>query len=150
MCFAAASSSPGTALERIAPPPQSGMLGQTPALHVRVCPPGERRWWRWWGSVISRCCQPSDYVAIFSHLSLTFSEKRRIARLFPLLGDLLLFQSGCVCQMLWFKWLTCSHSRWPWLLPWHFYSSLVAGLDFKVRLRKPKQVPFLSRSKFIL
>lgn len=54
-------------------PSPRGTLGQTPVVHVRVYPPGGRRWRL--GLVISHCCQLSDYAAIFSDLSLTFSRK---------------------------------------------------------------------------
>lgn len=121
-------------------PSPRGTLGQTPVLHVRVYPPGGRRWRRQCCLVISHCCQLSDYAAIFSDLSLTFSTKATFSAAQRLSVTLLPAHKS--------DWFCVSNVMVQMVILFLFMMALVAhmalvvGLDHKVRLKTKTCCPF--------
>lgn len=132
-------------------PSPRGTLGQTPVVHVRVYPPGGRRWRRRLGLVISHCCQLSDYATIFSDLSLTFSRKatnrvtfsaaqRLSVTLLPAHKSYWFCVSNVMVQMV---------HLFLFMMALIAHMVLVAGLDHKVRL-KTKTCPFSLQKQVLM
>lgn len=133
-------------------PSSRGTLGQTPVVHVRVYPPGGRRWRRRWGLVISHCCQLSDYAAIFSNLSLTFSRKATNRVTFSAAQRLLVTLSpvhksdwSCVSNVM----VEMVH-LFLFMMALVAHMALVAGLDHKVSLKIKTCCPFSLQKQVLM